>query len=200
MSDRPVALGSVSRECVAQVFRAVFEQALKDWGAMLGIAGVVKDTNVRVLPYSHELVRRMTVGGAFVRTRIESRMGGPLIVVLPPALVGNLLAVALMLPHSSANTPKVDWTNAGHVDAVREIVNLMCGSATRALEETGTRTRVSQAVEQLSVHEHYEGAGVAEGITRAACVRIDLEIEGTACSAWCVLPEEVAALMRIVRT
>ncbi|MEZ5977741.1 MAG: hypothetical protein R3F34_05935 [Planctomycetota bacterium] len=183
-----------ARERIKAVVSGMFGQAFLDWGEMLGFEGSVGACTVRVLPHAPGLLERIVGDGLLVRTRLEIRGAGePVLLVIPAVVLGTALANALMLPVEAGAKPSVDWDNAGHVDAIKELVNLFCGSASAALGKLGVRGRVSQTVDELSIHPGSCGDVELPGEGRVVCVQVATSVEGGQAHGWCLVGESMAA-------
>lgn len=189
-----VSVAARGRLC--QLAASMFGQAFKDWSEMLGFKGDVGASMLRFLPATPGLLQRIVGSQVLMMTRIEvGGVGGPVYFVIPATVLGTALADALMLRRDGSAPPDIDWENKGHADAVKELVNLFCGSATTALTEAGLKARISQSVSDLVVHRGEFGDDLMTSTHRTACIQVKTVVGAKDATAWCLISERVAAAL-----
>lgn len=185
-----------ARDRLCQLAASMFGQAFKDWSEMLGFEGDVGASMLRFLPSTPGLLQRIVGSQVLVMTRIEvGGVEGPVYFVIPATVLGTALADALMIRRDGAPPPDIDWENKGHADAVQELVNLFCGSATTALEEADLKARISQSVMDLVVHHGEVGDDWMTSPHRTACIQVKTVVGARDATAWCLISECVAAAL-----
>ena len=178
----------------AALIGRLFQTAFDDWNEMIGFGAAVEHSHVRVLPSSGPLVQRLIDGGIVVRTQVEGSATGPVVFVFPNPIVGAAAMRAMMLPIDEGGDTTFDVENAAQVEAAQELMNLFCGSMTRALDEIEDhKLRISQSVDHLKVEVIPVLPSDLPQVDGLAITSIDVAGEGVTGRAWCVMERDLAA-------
>lgn len=137
------------RHDVLRLARASLERALSDWGVQLGFEASLGEGWVRTVEAAEELDGFPSAEPYLeVTTRICRAAEGPVRLFLPMALVTPLVAAALGEP-APALPSGAEAFDDERLDALREMMNLLCGSANVIYEAYGLR--MSQRVDEIQV-------------------------------------------------
>ncbi|QDU69875.1 hypothetical protein [Engelhardtia mirabilis] len=181
-----------ARAELAEAVVKIFEKGFDDWTQMFGFEAVTTKPLVRVLKSSEDLLRRIIANSVLVTTRGDGPVSGWTLFVFPNELIASAIAAAMMLPGEGFT---LDEANEQQVEAAQELMNLFCGSATKALQSARHELRISQSVEHLRVKLNLaEPPRIPEG-TGIACVSVDVEANGAVGKAWCLMPEAMAGAL-----
>ena len=126
----------------------LLRRSFQDWQEMTGFEVGVRGGTVYGL--NAAALRATVLDRVVLTTLIEGPFPAPVAFVFPRSFVGAAVASAMMLPSDGGPT-LLDPEDETHMEAAQELMNLFCGSSTRALIEAGHDLRVSQSVEQLKV-------------------------------------------------
>ncbi|MHC4375371.1 MAG: hypothetical protein ACYS26_02115 [Planctomycetota bacterium] len=182
------------RSAVGELVRDVFHFGLKSWEEMFEIESTVLGGGARLLRCQMELVCRMVGKGALMRTKLEGFHTAPIHFAFPPGILGTAVGRALMLP--TGDETELDPEVEIQVEAVQELMNLFCGSATQALQDySHLELRLSQSVNDLCVD--------VGGVRRMRlhedrpllCIHVDVQTGERKSRTWCLLDPEGATTL-----
>lgn len=182
------------RSAVGELARDVFESGLQSWADMFAIESTILGGGARLLRCQMELVCRMVGKGALMRTKLEGFHSAPIHFAFPPGILGTAVGRALMLP--TGDDTELDPEEDIQVEAVQELMNLFCGTATQALQDySHLELRLSQSVKDLCV----DVGGVRrmrlhEG-RPLLCVHVDVQTGERKSRTWCLLDPEGATTL-----
>ena len=182
------------RRNIARVVTCLFQAALEDWEQMFGFSAAVECVQVKYLGKPHRLPAHVFANAVLIRTRTGGAVQGPVYFSMPKSIVGSAVATAMMLPGGEDG---IDPENAEQVDAVKELFNLFCGSATSGFDRSGNgHLGVSQSVEHLAIELRPQSFEPGEDPGRLFGIRVDLGHDGRSEPVWCLLAESVATAIR----
>jgi hypothetical protein len=182
------------RNAVAALVRDIYHFGLKSWTEMFGMESTVLGGGARLLRSQMELVCRMVGRGALMQTRLQGFHTAAIHFAFPPGILGPAIGRALMLPQPDET--QLDPNQDLHVEAVQELMNLFCGSATQALHDySHLDLRLSQNVADLNV----DVGGVRKlkivENKPLLCVHVDVKSAGQQVRTWCLLDSEAATTL-----
>ena len=182
------------RNAVGELVRDVFHFGLKSWAEMFAIESTVLGGGARLLRCQMDLVCRMVGNGALMRTKLEGFHTAPIHFAFPPGILGTAVGRALMLP--TGDGTELDPGEDIQVEAVQELMNLFCGSATHALQDySSLELRLSQSVDDLCVDVGgVQKMRLNEG-RPLLCVHVDVQTGERKNRTWCLLDAEGATTL-----
>lgn len=182
------------RSAIAELVRDVFHFGLKSWEDMFQIESTVLGGGARLLRCQMELVCRMVGQGALMRTKLQGFHNAPIHFAFPSGILGRAVGGALMLP--TADETELDPAQELHVEAIQELMNLFCGSATQALVDySHLDLRLSQSVDDLLVDiGGVRRMRLTEG-RPLLCVHVDVQSGEQKSRNWCLLDAEGATTL-----
>ncbi|MEM9381213.1 MAG: hypothetical protein AAGB93_14770 [Planctomycetota bacterium] len=172
-------------------------KALEDWEMQVGFASKLGVGEARMLRRSEDLETSLGSEPYLeVTTCVAQAAAGVVRIFLPVEAAWLLLRDVLCLPSSAERDAGEPLDETG-VEALQEMMNLLCGSAN--VVYGGYGLRLSQSVDDLRVEQH--AAGVAPDL-RGLTIRFPYEIEGAPTSEIVqVMPVPLAlAVARAIRS
>lgn len=179
------------RTTIQERVRAMFDCGLEAWSEMFDFRSTVHGSGTRLLRCHSELVDEIVGDGALLRTCLLGFDTLPILFVFPSSLLGAAVGCALMAPEA-----KLDPEAQHHVEAVQELMNLFCGSATQALQDCcDLDLRVSQSVDDLVVDLKDIHASELTDQKHAFCVHVDIDAGDEKARTWCLLGVDAATIL-----
>ena len=184
-------------ETILELTSQALGKALEDWEMQVGFASKLGPGDARMLRRSEDLETSLASEPFLeVTTCVAQAAAGTVRLFLPVGAAWLLLRDVLCLPASAEREAGEPLDEMG-VEAIQEMMNLLCGSAN--VVYGGYGRRLSQSVDDLKVEQH--AAGEAPDL-RGMTIRFPYEIEGAPTSEIVqVMPVPLAlAVARTIRS
>ena len=138
------------RARICEAVEDLLQAAFDDWAMMVGVEAKVVKSLAKVLPTQPETLERVVGPGMVMKTKVEGESEGEVFFAFPPSLFGPAVFEAMMIPINE--DLEFNQGDEGHIGALKELMNLFCGSATRSVQSGfGEDLRVSQSVDDIKM-------------------------------------------------
>lgn len=191
MNSPALTPGAIQGRRVVERIARVFGCALEDWNQMIGFESEVRDVRLGAISGAAQVAQVLS-DGLRVRTMAIGAAEAPIVMVFDTAFLGQAVRQAMMLPEQAK--ARLDVGDEQQLEAAKELMNLFCGSATKALEGF-VPLRLSQSVDDLCLDTGSPETFRIPPLNNLFGVRVDLgwgEFRGR---AWCLMPNEVVQVL-----
>jgi CheY-specific phosphatase CheX len=138
---------------VVKLSEKMLAAVAKDWQEMIGIELQIERDGSAIPGGTAELAGKLGGTCLAVETQITGDLQGPVHIVFSRPLVARVVGAMVMLPEGAIEEKEKNGLEDSDLEAFQEMANLLCGSCNNLFQELGRNVRVSQAVEDLQVHE-----------------------------------------------
>lgn len=123
-----------------------------DWQEMIGIDLSVKAGSSRA-GGPDDLAKVMPGKVVTIETQVSGDVEGPVYFVFTETFAARVVGAMIMLPEGTIKEKEDDGLEESDLEAFQEMANLLCGTCNNLFQELDRKIRVSQAVEDLHVHQ-----------------------------------------------
>lgn len=172
----------------------IFVQAFGDWALSVDV-----DARDARRVDSEDEVAKLVADTWVLRTRIEGPEDHDLFCPFPPIVVASLVAKARDLPPEATGSLLASGFGDADLAAFREMADLFCASATRALVDFPEPLRVSQSVDDLRIltpDQARAGLSSHVGGLGLLVTRLDVQVAEQASTVHLILPFRSAMRLR----